>query len=105
MVIARELPFGMSGGENSDMFEAMRVLRKELALEEGVPPYIVLTDKVLHLLCISRPTSVEEFGTISGIGERKKVRYGQAFVNLIKQFVMWYSFIVFPSTSLSINTF
>ncbi len=49
--------------------------------------YIVLSDKVLHLLCISRPTTIEEFGEISGIGEHKKKKYGKDFVNLIRQFV------------------
>ena len=42
---------------------------------------------LIHLLCISRPTTIEEFGSISGIGEYKKKKYGKDFVNLIRQFV------------------
>lgn len=87
VVIAKELPFGLPGGENEDLFEALRALRKQLADQEGLPAYIVMSDKVLHLLSLSRPTSIEEFGTISGIGEYKKKKYGKDFVSLIRQFV------------------
>ena len=87
VVIARELPFGIPGGENEDLFEALRGLRKQIADQDGLPAYIVLSDKVLHLLSISRPTTIEAFGEISGIGEFKKKKYGKEFVNLIKQFV------------------
>lgn len=87
IVIAKELSFGQAGGESVNLFEALRGLRKRLADQDGLPAYIVLSDKVLHLLSISRPTTVEEFGTISGIGEHKKRKYGKEFVELIKQFV------------------
>ena len=87
VVIAKELPFGAAGGESEDLFEALRGLRKQLADQEALPAYIVLSDKVLHLLSISRPTTIEEFGEISGIGDYKKKKYGKDFVNLIRQFV------------------
>ena len=87
VVIAKELPFGAAGGESQALVEALRGLRKQLADQEALPAYIVLSDKVLHLLCISRPTTIEEFGEISGIGEHKKKKYGKDFVNLIRQFV------------------
>ena len=86
-VTTKELPFGLPATENEELFEALRRLRKQLADQEGFPAYIVLSDKVLHLLSISRPTTIEEFGNISGIGEYKKKKYGKDFVNLIKQFV------------------
>ena len=84
---SKELPLGLPGTESEDLFEALRGLRKQLADQEALPAYIVLSDKVLHLLCISRPTTIEEFGSISGIGEYKKKKYGKDFVNLIRQFV------------------
>ena len=86
VVVTKELPFGLAGGESEDLFEALRGLRKQLADQEGLPAYIVLSDKVLHLLSISRPTTIEDFGSISGIGEYKKKKYGKDFVNLIRQF-------------------
>lgn len=87
ITVAKELPFGLPNTENEDLFEALRGLRKQLADQDGLPAYIVMSDKVLHLLSISRPTTIEEFGSISGIGEHKKKKYGKDFVNLIKQFV------------------
>ena len=86
-VLSKELPLGLPNTENEDLFEALRELRKRLADEEALPAYIVLSDKVLHLLSTSRPTTIEEFGNISGIGEYKKKKYGKDFVNLIRQFV------------------
>lgn len=85
-VLSKELPLGLPNTENEDLFEALRELRKRLADEEALPAYIVLSDKVLHLLSTSRPTTIEEFGNISGIGEYKKRKYGKEFVNLIRKF-------------------
>lgn len=85
-VLSKELPLGLSNTENEDLFEALRELRKRLADEEALPAYIVLSDKVLHLLSTSRPTTIEEFGNISGIGEYKKKKYGKEFVSLIRKF-------------------
>lgn len=84
---AKELPWEPSGQtESQDLFEALRTLRKRLADQEVIPAYIVLSDKVLHLLYTSRPTTIEAFGNINGIGEYKKKKYGKAFVELIRQF-------------------
>ena len=73
--------------ENDQLFEALRVLRKKLADQQAIPAYIVLSDKVLHLLASSRPVTIEAFGEISGIGEYKKERYGKDFIKVIRQFV------------------
>lgn len=78
---------GENRNKEKDLFEALRALRKQLADQEALPAYIVLSDKVLHLLCLSRPTTVEAFGNINGIGEYKKKKYGKEFVTLIRQFV------------------
>lgn len=72
---------------HDSLFEALRALRKRLADEEALPAYIVLSDKVLHLLSTARPTTIEAFGNISGIGEYKKKKYGKDFVEEIKKFV------------------
>jgi ATP-dependent DNA helicase RecQ len=71
---------------NPDLFEAMKVLRLELARKEEVPPYIIFSDKTLHQLSIAQPTTVEAFGLVSGIGEYKQKRYGELFTNLIKDY-------------------
>lgn len=87
ITVAKELPFGLPNSENGDLFEALRALRKQLADQEALPAYIVMSDKVLHLLSISRPTTMEEFGAISGITEYKMKKYGKDFVELIRLFV------------------
>lgn len=72
---------------NETLFEKLRVLRKQLADEQGFPAYIVLSDKVLHTLSQVRPLTVEAFGEISGIGEFKKQKYGKVFVSMIREFL------------------
>ena len=85
-VPTKELPLGLPNKESGELFEALRTLRKRLAGQEALPAYIVLSDKVLHLLSTSRPTTIEEFGNISGIGEYKKKKYGKEFVELIRKY-------------------
>lgn len=63
------------------------VLDLEKDNREALPAYIVLSDKVLHLLSTARPITMEAFGNISGIGEYKKKKYGKDFVELIKKYV------------------
>lgn len=82
----QELPLGLPETEDEDLFDALRSLRKRLADQEALPAYIVLSDKVLHLLSTSRPTTIEEFGNISGIGEYKKKKYGKEFVEVIRKY-------------------
>ena len=72
--------------KDQELFEALRTLRKRLADQQAIPAYIVLSDKTLHLLVAQRPTTVEEFGLVSGIGEYKKERYGKDFVEVIRKF-------------------
>ena len=85
-VPTKELPLGLPNTESGELFEALRTLRKRLADQEALPAYIVLSDKVLHLLSASRPTTIEEFGNISGIGEYKQKKYGKEFVELIRKY-------------------
>lgn len=85
-VPTKELPLGLPNTESGELFKALRTLRKRLADQEALPAYIVLSDKVLHLLSTSRPTTIEEFGNISGIGEYKKKKYGKEFVELIREY-------------------
>ncbi len=74
-----------SGVEDPKLFEALRNLRRQCADEEGFPPYIVFSDKVLHALATVKPVTLEQFGFISGIGEYKKQKYGSRFIALIQK--------------------
>lgn len=72
--------------EGEQLFEELRALRRQLAEEELVPPYVIMSDKVLHLICLHRPTTIEAFGQINGIGEYKKRKYGDVFIQVIKRY-------------------
>ena len=71
--------------ESQDLFERLRKLRKRLADEQGYPPYIILSDQSLHELAAIKPTTIEAFGLIHGIGEFKKKKYGEIFLQEIKR--------------------
>lgn len=76
----------MSGVEDKKLFEYLRMIRKNLADEQGYPPYIVLSDKSLHELTRMKPTTLQAFGLISGIGEFKIKKYGDTFIKAIKKY-------------------
>lgn len=83
--IKTSMMFSGAGQEDLNLFESLRLLRKRCADKEGMPPYIVFSDKVLHSLASAKPTTIEAFGQISGIGEYKKNKYGKEFVTLIRE--------------------
>jgi len=68
------------------LFEALRELRLELAKAQEVPPYVIFHDTVLMTMARSRPSTLEEFATISGVGEQKLQRYGEDFLGVIKTY-------------------
>lgn len=73
-------------GDDSELFERLRALRRELAEWRDVPPYIVCSDKTLRGLCRQRPATREELLEVSGIGERKADEFGEAFLKAIAEF-------------------
>lgn len=75
-----------SGTEDPKLFDALRQLRMQCAQEENLPPYIVFSDKTLHALATIKPTTLDAFGHVSGIGEFKQRKYGSRFVSMIKKF-------------------
>lgn len=73
--------------EDNALFQRIRQLRLDLAQEQGYPAYIVLNDKVLHTLATIKPTTIEQFGAIDGVGEYKTKKYGQIFIDAIKKYL------------------
>ena len=67
------------------LWEALRECRRGYAEELGVPPYVVFHDTTLQEMCLRLPQTMEEFGELSGVGERKLERYGPAFLGVINQ--------------------
>ena len=68
------------------LFEALRTRRRDLALEAGVPPYVIFHDSTLREMAQKRPCSLTDLSHISGVGERKREAYGQAFLDVIAMF-------------------
>ena len=64
----------------------LKEVRLKLARKEQVPPYIVLSDKVLLELVRLEPTDMEAFSKVEGVGEKKTVRYWKPFVTAIRKF-------------------
>lgn len=74
------------GNEDSVLFEKLRELRQIIATENSWPAYIVFPDKTLHILAKVKPTTLNEFGDIFGVGGNKKEKFGNRFVELIRQY-------------------
>jgi ATP-dependent DNA helicase RecQ len=68
----------------SELFTALRTLRKELAEAAGVPAYVVFPDSALRGMAAVRPTSADELLQIPGVGPVKLERYGEAFLRLLR---------------------
>jgi len=68
------------------LFERLRRLRKRLADERGVPPYIVFSDVSLRQMARNYPSNEAEFAQISGVGEQKLKRFGKVFVAAIAKY-------------------
>ena len=77
----------LSAVEDKQLFEQLRVLRRKIADKQNFAAYLILSDKVLHSLAAEKPTTIEEFGHISGIGEFKKVHYGKVFTDAIRNYL------------------
>ncbi|NNL30561.1 MAG: ATP-dependent DNA helicase RecQ, partial [Gemmatimonadetes bacterium] len=70
--------------EDEELFQQLRSLRKQLADGQGLPAYIVFSDKVLVEMARSRPTTDGQMLDISGVGPAKLEKYGDAFMELVR---------------------
>lgn len=78
-----------SGGKQEDgiLYERLRELRQEIAQANNWPAYVVMSDKSLHTIATEKPTTIEAFGSIFGIGEHKRNAYGQRFISFISDYL------------------
>jgi ATP-dependent DNA helicase RecQ len=65
------------------LWDALRDLRGRLAREQGVPAYVIFHDATLFAMLRGRPRTLDALGSISGVGERKLARYGEAFLSAL----------------------
>lgn len=73
-------------GDDADLFERLRELRREFALERQWAPYMICSDKALRGMCRQRPATREELLEVPGIGEKKVEDFGDAFIAEIARF-------------------
>ncbi|NLD06166.1 MAG: RecQ family ATP-dependent DNA helicase, partial [Synergistaceae bacterium] len=70
---------------NEELFDLLRSLRKEFSTAEGVPPYVVFSDKTLSAMCEMLPSDREDFLEVPGVGNVKLEKYGDAFIDVINR--------------------
>ena len=83
---AQKTPLG-SEPYNDDLFQELKLLRRELAEEKNVPPYVIFSDKSLHEMCRLFPVNESEFLQVNGVGEKKLIDYGEIFINKINSYL------------------
>ncbi len=84
-VARRSSPTRTVATKDQDLWEALRECRQSLASEHGVPAYVIFHDKTLHEMLQFRPQSESAMLDISGIGQTKLDRYGEQFLEIIRQ--------------------
>lgn len=68
-----------------ELFEFLRALRREIALRDHIPPYVVFSDATLKDMCAVKPKTREDMLLVKGVGEHKLKKYGQAFLECIQK--------------------
>lgn len=74
---------GTMSNAATKVFDALRALRFQIAKEAGIPPYVIFHDSTILAMAESMPSTLEEMGHLSGIGERKLEKYGEIFLEEI----------------------
>jgi len=72
---------------NVALWEALRERRRELAEDQGVPPYVIFHDRTLQEMCVALPQNLAQFGRLTGVGERKLDKYGADFIQVIENYL------------------
>jgi ATP-dependent DNA helicase RecQ len=73
------------GPEDTELFDALRALRKRLAEDQGVPPYVIFGDATLVEMCRARPATEDELLAVNGVGQVKLERHGAEFLEAIAE--------------------
>ncbi len=76
-----------SGTTDPVLFEMLKDLRKEVAKEKGLPPFVIFLENSLEDMAMNYPTTLEELEKIQGVSKGKAIRYGKKFVKMIEEYV------------------
>ncbi|WP_293685740.1 HRDC domain-containing protein, partial [Spirosoma sp. 48-14] len=82
-----EKPRTKTESQRDELFERLRVLRKQLADEQNVPAYVIFTDTTLEDMARQKPTTPDALRNVSGVGERKLQLFGKQFLDEIVGYV------------------
>jgi ATP-dependent DNA helicase RecQ len=85
--VKKEPKRGKTGApQDEGLFQALRALRKRLADEQQVPPFVIFSDATLLEMAAFRPADTAEMARINGVGMHKLGRYGTDFIRVIREF-------------------
>ncbi|MGM9936725.1 MAG: HRDC domain-containing protein, partial [Candidatus Ornithomonoglobus sp.] len=80
-------PAVLSTAKERELFEKLRLARLNQSRIQGVPPYVIFSDRTIIDICKRLPMTQEELLAVDGIGSTKAERYGKMIINEVKQFV------------------
>jgi ATP-dependent DNA helicase RecQ len=78
-------PVAPTTADGEELFERLRILRKQLADSQGLPPYVIFHDATLREMAARRPQTLQQFAGIRGVGESKLQRYGEQFIAALRE--------------------
>ena len=68
------------------LFAQLKAVRLAVARKEHIPPYLVVSDATLLVMAVRRPSNIDEFVQVNGVGEKKAVRFGRQFISAVRKF-------------------
>jgi ATP-dependent DNA helicase RecQ len=81
------IPKQGGGAVDETLFKMLKDLRQRIAKEKGIPPYVVVQDPAMEEMCTQYPITLDEIAQIGGVGKGKAQKFGQPFIDLIKNYV------------------
>ena len=80
-------PMGKGGAADEELFAMLKDLRKKVAKQHGLPPFVIFQDPSLEDMAMQYPVTIEEMQNITGVGVGKARKFGEEFIKLIKAYV------------------
>ena len=81
------VPMGKGGAADEELFAMLKDLRKKVAMQHGLPPFVIFQDPSLEDMAVQYPITLEEMQNITGVGVGKARKFGEEFIKLIKAYV------------------